>query len=88
MPDQRIDRPSPLDEQGTQHVIVLQVLRDDHPDRWTLTELASEADHIDPAAIATALARLGDQGVVERDDEELWASPCARHIDALGLIAI
>ncbi len=43
---------------------------------------------MDPAAIAVALERLAEQGVVHLEDEQIRASACARHLDALGFICI
>jgi hypothetical protein len=85
MPDQPID---PLQESGTQSLVVLQLLRDDHDPKWTCAQLDKELDDLDPDAIAVALECLQEQGVVQVDGEQLVASPCARHIDALGFISI
>ena len=85
MPGQRID---PLEHDRTQRPVVLQLLRDDHDPKWTRVELDKKLDDIDPDAITIALERLQEQGVVHADGEQLAASPCARHLDALGFIAI
>ena len=85
MPDQPID---PLQEAGTQNVVVLQLLRDDHDPKWTRVELDQELDDIDPDAITVALQRLQEQGVVQMDGEQLSASACAWHLDALGFVCI
>jgi hypothetical protein len=85
MPGQPID---PLQEEGTQRLVVLQLLRDDHDPKWTRVELEKELDDIDPDAIAIALQRLQEQGVVQADGEQLSASPCAWHLDALNFITI
>jgi hypothetical protein len=78
----------PLQEDGTQCVVVLQVLRDDHPQPWTLAEIEDELADVDPDAIAVALDRLAEQGVVVREDGRFAASPCARHLDDLGFVCI
>jgi hypothetical protein len=85
MPDQRID---PLDDEGTQYLIVMQMLRDDHPQRWSHAELERELYDIEPAVIRAALERLRDQGVVGLEGEQAWATACTRHLDALGMICI
>lgn len=85
MPDQPID---PLQEEGTQRLVVLQLLRDDHEQPWTRAELDKELYDLDPDAITIALERLQEQGVVQVDGEQLSASACARHLDALGFISI
>ena len=85
MPEEQVDR---LEQDGTQCLVVLQLLRDDHPLRWTRGELERELYDVDPEAIGIALERLREQGVVHSEDERVWASPCARHLDALGFIGI
>ncbi len=85
MPEERID---PLQEESTQCVVVLQVLREDHELRWSRRELEEELHDVDPEAIGVALERLHEQGVVYIEGEQVWASPCALHLDALGFIGI
>jgi DNA-binding HxlR family transcriptional regulator len=85
MPSEPVD---PFEEDGTQCVVILQVLRDDHEQPWTLAELEHELADVDPDAIVVALARLEEQGVVLREGEHISASPCARHLNALGFICI
>jgi hypothetical protein len=85
MPSRPID---PLQEDGTQCVVVLQVLRDDHPRPWTLAELKDALADVDPAAIAVSIERLHEQDVVRIDGKHIAASPCARHLDHLGFICI
>jgi hypothetical protein len=68
--------------------IVLQVLRDDHEEWWTRAELLEEVDDIDPAIVNAELLRLAREGAVLIDGERVKASPCARCMDALGLVAI
>jgi hypothetical protein len=80
--------PNPRQEDGTQCVVVLQVLRDDHPKPWTRKEIERELHDVDPDAIGVALERLREQGVVNVEGGRFSASPCARHLDALGFICI
>ena len=80
--------PDPLQEDGTQCLVVLQVLRNDHPKPWTRAELDRELYDVDEAAIGVALERLREQGVVHVEGERFFASPCARHLDALGFVCI
>jgi DNA-binding HxlR family transcriptional regulator len=68
--------------------IVLQLLRDDHDERWSRTELQAEVSDGAPAELSTALAHLEREGVVVVQGERVLASRCARHLDGLGLIAI
>jgi hypothetical protein len=82
------DRVNPRQEEGTQCVVVLQVLRKDHPEPWTAAEIECELHDVDPEAIGVALERLREQGVVHMGGEQLAASPCARHLDALAFVCI
>lgn len=83
-----ICRPDPLQQDGTQCLVALQVLRDDHPEPCTRAELERELYDVDPSAIGVALERLRERGVMLREGERFSASPCARHLDALGFICI
>jgi hypothetical protein len=85
MPEEQVD---PLEQDGTQCLVVLQLLRDDHALHWSRRELERELYDVDPGAIDVALERLREQGVVHREGERVWASVCARHLDALGFICI
>jgi hypothetical protein len=85
MPEERVD---PLEQEGTQFLVLLQLLRDDHPLRWSRGELERELHEINPATIGIALERLSEHGVVLAEDERVWASTCVRHLDALGFICI
>ena len=67
-----------------QRAVVLQVLREDHPQWWTRAELERD---LEPMALTGALAKLAADDVIQVDDERVRASRCARHLDALGLIA-
>jgi hypothetical protein len=71
-----------------ERAIVLQVLRDDHDERWSRGELERELYDVQPLAIGEALGRLREEGVVHLSGELVWASRCARHLDALGMISI
>lgn len=71
-----------------ERAVVFQVLRDDHPEPWTRTELDRELPDVEEQAIGVALECLREQGVVQVDRERFSASPCARHLDALDLVGI
>jgi hypothetical protein len=71
-----------------ERAIVLQLLRDDHPHRWSRAELEREISTIEPLDISDALAQLSAAGVVALEGEQVRASGCARHLDALNLICI
>jgi hypothetical protein len=85
MPDQRID---PRENEGTERVVILQVLRDDHAQRWSRGELQRELYDVEPAAIDAALKHLEELGIVCVEGEEAWASLGTRHMDTLGMIGI
>jgi DNA-binding HxlR family transcriptional regulator len=78
----------PSDPQIAERTIVLQLLRDDHDERWPRTELEAELDNVEPLTLSDAIAGLERHGVVVVQGEHVVASPCARHLDELGLIAI
>jgi hypothetical protein len=71
-----------------ERAIVLQVLSDDHPERWSRAELETEVSNISPWDICDALVQLEAEGVVIVEGEHVRASGCARRLDALDLISI
>jgi hypothetical protein len=79
----------PTDDPGmAQRAIVQQVLRNDHRERWSRQQLERTLADITPEAISDAIVRLEASGVIHCLDEFIGASRCARHLDALGLIAV
>ncbi len=71
-----------------ERAIVLQVLRDDHAELWTLEELEQEIEDMPAEIVRGAVRRLGGVGVVVLGEEACKASRAARRIDALELISI
>ena len=71
-----------------ERAVILQVLRDDHDERWSRAELEREIYDIPPHDIADALERLRQEGVVHLSGELVWASRCALHLDQLGMVSI
>lgn len=71
-----------------QRAIVLQLLRSDHRQRWSLKQLERELDDIEPEDISDALTYLEAKGVIYRLDKFIGASRCARCLDSLDLISI
>lgn len=67
--------------------IVLDLLEEDHDERWQRDELAA-AVRVERSVLDCALARLQAAGVAVCDGDEVRASSCARFIDALELISI
>ncbi len=68
--------------------IALQLLRNDHAERWARAELEREVEDVEPLTVSDALAALETEGVVVLDGEHVEASPCARRLDTLELISI
>jgi hypothetical protein len=75
-------------EEIAQRAAVLQVLRDDHAERWSRAELEREIYDIEPMAVSEALERLRQEGVVHLAGELVWASRAAIHLDELGMVSI
>jgi hypothetical protein len=73
---------------NAQRSILMQLLRDDHPQPWTRAEIQTALDDLPAQAISDALARLEAEAVVVLDGEQVQASRAARYIDALGLICV
>jgi hypothetical protein len=73
-----------------QRAVVLQVLRDDHPERWARAELERQLPDFLPEEVQAAVEDLAAEGVlsINDDDETVSASLCARKLDALGLVSI
>lgn len=68
-----------------QRAVVVQLLADAHPEWWTVSELAQA---LDSPQIRSALAKLAASDVIQTEGARVRASRCARHLDALGLIAV
>jgi hypothetical protein len=73
---------------GTERLILLSLLRRNHPAQWSRTELKRDLYDIPSEAITDALTELEIVGVVIVAGETIQASSCARRIDALHMICI
>ncbi len=71
-----------------ERAIVLQILSDDHQERWPRAELAEEISDFEPAVLEKALGCLERDGVLHRRDDSVWAARAARRLDELELISI
>jgi hypothetical protein len=71
-----------------QRAVVLQLLRDDHPERWSRGELERELSDLEPVAISEAIVRLAKHDVVRVSRGSLWATRPARHLDELDMVTI
>jgi hypothetical protein len=79
----------PSDHRKVERAIVLQLLRHDHGERWSRTELQAALDNIEPSTLAEALERLERHGVaLAPSADAIAASPCARRLDDLELIGL
>jgi hypothetical protein len=70
-----------------ERAIVLELLSEDHDERWPGAELAASLC-VDRSVVDAAVERLRDEGVLLLDAEDVLASPCARRLDALELIGV
>jgi hypothetical protein len=70
-----------------ERAIVLELLSEDHDERWPREELAASL-RADRSTLDAAVERLRVEGVLLLDGEDALASPCARRIDALELIGV
>jgi len=83
------EHPQPHAEpRRVERAIVLQLLRDDHDERWSGAELEAEVNDVEPSVLRSAIADLEHQGVVVAQGEHILASRCARHLDELGLVGV
>lgn len=85
------------DLQIAERAIILQLLRDDHDERWTHAALQAEVSDVEPSVLSSAVERLERHGValhgialqgIALQGEYVRASPCARHLDELGLVGV
>jgi hypothetical protein len=71
-----------------ERAIDLQVLRDDHDERWTRAELEEQVSDLAPQTIRDGLTRLEGERVIVTEGEHVLASRCARHMDRLDLVSV
>jgi DNA-binding HxlR family transcriptional regulator len=77
-----------LSPETAERAVVLQLLRDDHDERWSYAELQAAVSDLEPSALTSALERLEQHGVVARRDEYVLASRCSRRLDDLSLVGV
>ncbi len=68
--------------------IVLALVRKDHDERWTHAELGRELDGVEPGALADALGRLAEAGVITLDGDGVQATQPVLYLAALGLVSL
>jgi DNA-binding Lrp family transcriptional regulator len=66
---------------------ILALLSEEVTERTSRAQLAAALGR-DEEALAAVLESLVEAGVVCREGTDVWASPAARRLDELGLIAI
>jgi DNA-binding HxlR family transcriptional regulator len=71
-----------------ERAVVLQLLRDDHPEQWLREELTRELENVPSGALDAALLHLERRGVVRRSGDLCWASRAIRRLDELDLIGV
>ena len=69
-------------------LIAMLVIVGEQPAVWSRVEIETQLSDLSPLQISDALAHLEAEGVVLLDGEHVECSRCARHLDALGMIAI
>jgi len=75
-------------ERRVQRLVVLQLLRDDHEDGWSVCDLSEELSEVEAQMLAGAIDSLTSEGVLCADGDALWASPALRRVDQVGLICV
>jgi hypothetical protein len=75
-------------ERRVQRLVVLQVLRDDHEERWSGCELADVLAEVEAEALANAIDGLTREGVLCAEGDALWASPALVRVSELELICV
>lgn len=81
-------KPTWTGQQQAERAIVLQALRDEHPQRWRRSELEIQLAGIDVLTVNDAIELLARTGVVILDGENVHAAASVRRLDDLGLVAI
>jgi hypothetical protein len=72
-----------LSPETAERAIILQLLREDHDERWTRAELLANVN-IEASALEIALDDLIQSGVLVTSEDHVLASRCARRLDKLG----
>jgi DNA-binding HxlR family transcriptional regulator len=71
-----------------ERAIVLQLLRDGRPERWSREDLIGELAGVAPETLDATLLALERVGVLHRSNDAFWASSAARRLDEIGLIGV
>jgi hypothetical protein len=71
---------------ATERLLVLQVL--ERPGLRSRCELEIALGDIEPFRSSDAFSALEAEGVLHTSGEQVWASRCVRHLDALGFVSV
>ena len=82
------DRQEPERVWMVERAVVLQILREDHEERWDRAELAQEISDFEPEVLDEALGHLERDGVLHRQGDSVSAARAVRRLDELELISI
>lgn len=75
-------------QRAVQQGVILELLGHDRPHALPRAELERRLREINPALIDQALSCLRAMEVVCLDGDAVSASPCARHLFALGMVTV
>jgi hypothetical protein len=78
---------------GVERAIVLQLLREDHADGWSRSELEAEFRDVASPVLSKAIKFLEGERVLvihgeQTPHEQLVASLCAKCLSELGLVSV
>jgi hypothetical protein len=82
------ERVQDRDAWTVERAIVLQLLTDDHEERWPRLELMRQIDDRRPAIVERALTRLEHDGVLCLEGSAVRASRAVRRLDELELVGL
>jgi hypothetical protein len=75
-------------ERRAERAVVLQLLRDDHEERWSRVELDGELAYFEGEVVDGAVTDLHGEGLVHLENGMVWASTATRRLDDLDLIGV
>jgi hypothetical protein len=79
---------SHAEQEVAERAIVLQLLQDDHDERWSRIELQAALYDVERHEVTAALEALRQEGTLHLSSDLVWASRCARRLDELGMVSI
>ena len=76
------------DQRRAEVAVVLQLLRDDRAECWSVAELEDELEHLVPLVLRHTLGELANYDVVVIQGRKWRASRCAQHLDRSGFVMV